>query len=172
MVAVICFVMATFSSAGPVAGWSLVLALAVVVAHVAGNMIGTQLRANGSRPLPINDEAGGLLDRTSARRRPANGRGLSDEHFAPATRLSQRRPLGRFMAVMTSCGAVCGAIAGWVLLANYYATLASVPVFAVASISAGVLGGLFAFSVFSLLQVLLGAVWQAHCHSHEQSRTR
>jgi hypothetical protein len=58
------------------------------------------------------------------------------------------------------------------LLATYYATIATVSIFAVASISAGVLGGLFAFAVFSLLQVLLGAVLQAHCVSHEQTRSR
>jgi hypothetical protein len=172
MVAVACCVMATFSAAGPIVGWVVVLALLVVAAHVAGNVLGTQLRANGSQPLPMNETE---IESFHASLLPVpqpRVHRLSTEHFAPATRLSQRRPLGRFMAVMTTCGAIGGAVIAWVLLANYYAAIATVSIFAVASVSAGVLGGLFAFALFSLLQVLLGAVWQAHCHSHEQSRAR
>ncbi len=167
MVAVICCILATFSAAGPMAGWAVVLAVLVVVAHVAGNIIGTQLRANGSRPIPTSEPDVESLVQSGQLRAS-----LSEEHFAPATRLSQRKPLGWFMMVMTTCGAVAGASVSWLLLVTYYATIATIPIFAVASISAGVLGGLVAFSIFSLLQVLLGAVWQAHCHSHEHSRSR
>lgn len=172
MVAVVCCVMATFSAAGPIAGWAVVLALLVVLAHVAGNALGTQLRANGSKPLPICEGEPESFDGVVVPDRQPSVHRLSTEHFAPATRLSQRRPLGRFMAMMTICGAIVGTGVAWILLANYYAAVATVPMFAVASISAGVLGGLFAFALCSLLQVLLGAVWQAHCHSHEQSRIR
>src|SRR5262245_13086936 len=55
-----------------------------VVAHVAGNAIGTKLREFGDTPLEADD--------TPARVPPIAKPAPSD--FAPVTRLRQRRPLG------------------------------------------------------------------------------
>jgi hypothetical protein len=119
----------------------------VVFAHVAGNAIGTRLRASGSR----------LANRAQT----TNLQRSEAPTFAPATRLRQRKSLGRTIIVVTTAGIVVGALVGGLgfsLLANQPVTIASVAMGATAS---AVLGGIWTFMAASFVQVAIGAAWQA-----------
>lgn len=88
---------AAMSYLGAYATLLAVLFALTVAAHVAGNVLGTQLRANGNRSLPPNDDP-----------RPKNPR-VSENNFAPASQLHHRSALGRPIIVTTAVGCGVGA---------------------------------------------------------------
>jgi hypothetical protein len=130
----------------------LVFLLLSIFAHVAGNVIGTRLRDIGGRPgerrLNGPDEALSIG-------------GAGTPRCAPPTELSRRQSLGWPILVVTSAGAICGAIGGgfWTawLTGNHITALA----LSIGSIACCVLGGFAAFLAFSFAQVGLGALRQA-----------
>ena len=160
LIALLCGCLATFVAVGPITGSALLLAVLVVVAHVAGNAIGSQLRQNGSQRTIVDGEIG-AANREAVRRPSAH-------HFAPRTRLSHRAPLGWFMRVMTSLGCVTGAVTGGILLKQTSSRPLPYSTLVFGCIATGVLGGMFAFWLFSLLQVFGLAWWQAHRHGHKK----
>jgi hypothetical protein len=154
--------LAVWKAVGPVVGVSLLLLLMAVVAHVAGNALGTRLRDRGTQHALV-----AWKDDTSASRPPAaqpRAQPVPPHHFAPVTRLSQRTSLGRFPLVVTVLGGIAGAIAGGLLLQRTSPESATLSTLAVGATASGVLAALFSYWLFSLLQVFLGAWWQAHRH--------
>jgi hypothetical protein len=132
----------------PPAGVAILLLFGVsIFCHVAGNAIGTRLRANGDRPIPAP------LGRSTFGRPTA-------AHFAPATRLSQRQSLGWLIVIATVGGIVAGGFGGgvWTLLTSR-GPVGPLNV-AVGVIAFGVLGGMAAFATVAFVQVMLGAIWQ------------
>jgi len=146
--------MAVWRVVGPAVGTGLAVTLAAVLAHVAGNALGSRLRdkphrGDGGRTVgtPLSPDAAA----TSIPPR-----------YAPVTRLSERAPLGWFLPAITSVGALAGAAAaGWWMWTHH--RNASTPgTLAVTCLAMALFAGLGTFWVFGLLQVFLGAWWQAH----------
>lgn len=133
-------------------GFLLLLLLAVaIVLHVAGNALGTRLRASGDRPLPREDgTAPAGFSRAS----------VKPSDFAPATPLSGRHRFGWPRIILTLSGVVLGgAVGGYGLtLVMTRATWQAVVLGVVAS---AILGGIWTFLAASLIQVACGAAWQA-----------
>ena len=152
-VAVVCILLAAMKWVGPLAGFGLLFLALSIVAHVAGNAIGTRLRENGSRPLP--GESGGAIPRSKRYARPAAG------DYAPATRLAARHPLGWLIVLTTGLAVLLGALAGGAFLAWFNWERTSLVSISVGALASGALGGFGGFLVSSFLRELLRANAQA-----------
>lgn len=127
-----------------IAGWmATVVVAASVAAHVAGNALGTKLRA--------------ATDRRLATRR----RGRAGLPFAPAPPvvLGARAPLGRLVPVSAGIGAVCGGTAGAAALALL--TSATLPGAILGGVSSAVVGGLFGFLLASFVEIVRTSLREA-----------
>jgi hypothetical protein len=135
----------------PVVIACLVFLVLAIIAHVAGNAIGTKLRDIGDQP--AGEDA--AIPPGLARAKP------KADDFAPATRLSQRQGLGWPILIATLAGTVAGALGGvaWTLVSS------PGPVgllnLGVGGVAFAVLGGIAAFASFGFIQVGLGALRQA-----------
>lgn len=134
----------------PLAVAGLLFLAVSVFLHIVGNAIGTRLRELGDDP---EIRQAGLHPLESQRPRP--------EDFAPASRLSLRQSLGWAIIAATLAGAILGGIGGgtWTFLTSRGPV--NLPNIGIGVIAFGALGGLAAFGVFALVQVLSGAIWQA-----------
>ncbi|MCL6481792.1 MAG: hypothetical protein K6U02_08695 [Firmicutes bacterium] len=158
LVALLCSLVQWVTPAGLVA---LVLLIAVIVCHVAGNALGTRLRQLGmerarrqlaEEPLPSLPAHPAASPLVSAAR----------PETAPSY-LGQRRSLGWPVLLASGAGFVLGG-AGGVLGALEKSGGVWMPeVVGVGAIAFAVLGGLAAFAMTALVQVGLGAVRQALC---------
>jgi len=134
----------------PVVIACLIFLVLAIIAHVAGNAIGTRLRDLGDQPGEDAAIPPGL-----ARAKP------KADDFAPATRLGQRQGLGWPILIATVTGTVAGALGGvaWTLVSS------PGPVgplnLGVGAVAFAVLGGIAAFASFGFIQVGLGALRQA-----------
>jgi hypothetical protein len=119
-----------------------------VFCHVAGNAIGTRLRASSSASIEPD-----LIPRASECPKP--------HQFAPPSLLSRRQSLGWLVLVATSIGILSGAVGGglWTFLAS--AGPADLMSIAIGVIAFAVLGGLAAFLTIGFVQVLVISLWQA-----------
>lgn len=123
----------------------LILLVLTILAHIAGNVIGSRLRdgRQGYRTLPEQHE------HTSE---------LHDHHFAPVTRLGQRHSLGWLPLLSAIAGTTAGAGigGGWTAVAiwNQFDWLPVV----IAAVAFGVLGGLGGFLTAGFLKAL-GDAW-------------
>jgi hypothetical protein len=136
---------AVFVAVGPIWASMLVLFLALALAHVAGNAIGTRLR----------DEASHANQRSPALPEVSRGVASADETPAP---LSQRRPLGVTRIIFTLGGAVGGAMLGRLALVSGQWIPLRAGDWAVGIASCAVLGALAGFLASSFVQV---AIWPA-----------
>jgi MFS family permease len=121
-----------------------------IVCHVAGNAIGTRLRAIGDRPERDSSDQSSPIRRVP---RP--------HEFAPPTHLSHRQGLGLLILVATSIGIAGGAVGGGLFT---FASRRGPPDpfnIAVGVIAFAVLGGLAAFAIASFAQVLTTTISQA-----------
>jgi hypothetical protein len=149
-----CAILAALSQwVSPIVVACVAFLMLTVMAHVAGNFLGTRLRALGSSQQPDDADAGSLQ----------HGSGkLSRFGFAPATRLGQRYSLGWPIVVAATSGVVAGAAGGtvWTLVSSRG------PIgwlnIAVGGLAFAVLGGIIAFAAFGFVQVGLSALRQAH----------
>ncbi|MCE9548679.1 MAG: hypothetical protein K8T25_24645, partial [Planctomycetia bacterium] len=136
---------AVFVAVGPIWGSMLVLFLALALAHVAGNAIGTRMRDEASR---ANQRSPALPDHT---------RGAVPAAESPAP-LSQRRPLGVTRIIFTLGGAIGGAMLGRLALVSGQWIPLRAGDWAVGIASCAVLGALAGFLASSFVQV---AIWPA-----------
>lgn len=144
----------------------LLLLLTAMLAHVAGNALGTRLRELGDRP---GDEQVFV---------PPHGPdrfAVRAEDCAPATRLGERKTLGWPIVIAALGGTVGGGFAGgvWTLLASQ-GTVGPMNI-AVGAVAFAVLGGLGSFAAFGFVQVGCSALWQAQSTAAPQppaSRSR
>jgi hypothetical protein len=129
--------------------WSLVVIffLLCVLAHVAGNAMGTRLRDIGS------ETSAGQPRMFDLRR----GGRVSARYFAPATKLREKRSLGKPIVVITALGAVAGGVAGGLGLAWLTEGRAPWPVSVLGIGACVVLGAIWTFVAGSFVQVMLGA---------------
>ena len=153
-VAVFCVWLASYGLLGPSGAFASGLLVLAILAHVAGNAIGTRLRRHGGESAPV----GGSRHTPPGESERAR---LDVEHFAPTTRLRQRKSLGKPIFYFTALGSLTIAILGgygFTRLLGDDATLANVGVGVFAS---GVLGAIWSFLAGSFLQVAGAALWQA-----------
>jgi len=128
------------------AGWlGLLVAALCVVAHVAGNAIGTGLRDETDREL-------------ASRPRPPQAIPLPK----PPAFLERGGSLGRLVPVSVCIGGVCGGIAGGVSLAVFVGSSTAGAV--LGSLSSAVIGGIGGFLVASLVEILRTTFREAIAH--------
>jgi hypothetical protein len=153
LVTTFCLILASYTWFGAYgATWATLFALAVM-AHVAGNWLGTQLRSLGDQRLPPGAEQG---DGLAAIHTP-----LQAEHFAPPSHLNRRSPLPRFVLVAVLIGTLVGIAGGAVLVWWVNDSRATWFDISCGALAFGVLGGLGTFGVAAFLQAGWRALSQA-----------
>lgn len=139
----------------PIVFAAVVLLVLSVVAHVAGNVIGSRLRD------------GRLVARgVSSEPDPPPTTALREHHFAPVSKLGRRHSLGWIPLISALAGCLVGAAAGGtvtaVLLARDFDWF---PVI-IAACAFGALGGFGGFLVVGFLQAL-GEAWHEAARDHK-----
>ena len=117
----------------------------VVLAHVAGNSIGTALRGNS------------LRKQANAVSREA----IAASVVGPRSKLAQRKSLGLLPVIATAIGAILGGTIGIFALFYFYPTHVDVLTFVISLIASSALGAFWCFWCWSLTQVAMTAWWQA-----------
>jgi len=123
-----------------------------IVAHVAGNSLGTRLRENGSQPLPPGEQTAGRQVRRS----------IAADEFAEATQLSRHQTLGRPQWIATLIGIVCGGLGGG-LGAALLSRVFDQSIILLGVVAFATLGGIGAFLMYSFVQV----GWNAIIHAQK-----
>ncbi|MEM8678117.1 MAG: hypothetical protein AAGF97_02075 [Planctomycetota bacterium] len=149
----IALVLAIGQTQGPLLASVVALLALAVIAHVAGNAIGTRLRDEGSQPMQAVQES-----------RPKTA---ESHHFAPTTQLSQKKRIGLPTLLISALFALTGAAAGGALLAHFNWNRLTVANLTLSVVSCGVLAGLWGFWLCSFAKVALHA-WQEALR-HESS---
>ena len=149
----LCVLLAALKLIHPLGAWTSLLFFCAVLAHMAGNAIGTQLR-----------------DRAARRNGPGSARNarfrlyadkVAANDFAPDTQLRCRSSLGRNIIWVTIVAAVVGALGGAVWLRWTNRGLLATPGLLFGAAAFGLIGGLAGFLGSSFLTVLAQAVIQA-----------
>lgn len=148
MIAVVFF---TWRMLGPLAAATEVLLLLAVLAHVAGNAVGTRLRDQHRSP-----------GNSQLQARPHSA--LAPHAFAPKTQLALRQQLGWMLPVISCVGGIVGGAMGGGWLIRLNAAQVSLGSSLLAYASCGVLGGFAGFLAYSFARVTFQAIWQAHRH--------
>lgn len=137
------------------AGWmAVVVLMASVAMHVAGNALGTAM--------------GEATDREIARRRSLAGDWPTSDTALPVSapsRLERREPLGRLVPISCGIGAVLGGVIGSTAL--ILLTSSSLPGAVLGGVSSAVIGGLAGFLVASFVDILRGALRDAIAREQE-----
>jgi hypothetical protein len=161
LVVTVCAALAALSQwVSPMALAAVVMLVLCIIAHVAGNSIGTKLRELGSRPHNDDPNASGSIAKPKK------------TDFAPATRLGQRYALGWPIVIATLGGTILGGIGGgvWTLIASR-GPVGPLNV-GVGCVAFAMLGGLAAFLAFGFVQVGLGAIRQTMSPSDDPAAHR
>jgi hypothetical protein len=160
VVALLGLLFALMGLIGPLGSAALLLVLAVVGLHVAGNVVGTTLRNNA----PVDAE------RLWNDRPPIILEPVMVQRDFPQSRLSERTGLGRFNRLCAGLGAVAGSAIGSSILE--YSGDISVRGMIVGFVSSGVLGAIFGLLFGCFLGMLLSAWWQASSAESALGRVR
>lgn len=147
-VGLVCALLAASRVLGGYATAVLLFFLLTVLAHVAGNAVGTRLRGSASKRDRIPGDHDGPTQ-------------LTDAHFAPATKLSQNQSLGLTVVVCVVIGVLLGGCAGGWLLAWAVGDKATWANMSVGIGAFGVLGGFLGFLTSSFLKILILANLEA-----------
>lgn len=155
LVAGIGLAITTWQTIGPAWALTSLLLLSVVFAHIAGNALGCHLRDTSAQ------RAKEALENGWDEILPPKPTAAEVPRFAPPTRLSQRASLGWFLPCITFVGGLTGTgVAAWYMCTYHWSVLTPASLL-VGSGATGLLIGLLTFWIFSLLQVFIGAWWQA-----------
>ncbi len=133
--------------------------LVAIVLHVAGNVLGTQLRQNrGGGKIP------GRESRTQA---------VVPTDVPPATRLGDKSALGQPIRILTIVLSILSAGGGCIWTWYQYGRNAGWENYLVAVVAFGLLGAIWSFLVIGFMQVRGGAFLQAtRGHSREEQAVR
>ena len=148
------------TAAGPIGGFALLLLVLVIIAHVAGNSIGTRLRNLGSEPVDEDDSS-------RKRANPSYARVAA----APASNLSSSSSVTLTMLIFSAAGAVIVGSLGSALLIWLAWNELNVATAIIATASPTVLGALLGFAVSSFTQTAGGA-WREASDSYRQEKLR
>jgi FtsH-binding integral membrane protein len=145
IVAVLCLLLGSLKSFGPLFALAVLLLMLTLFAHVAGNAMGTRLRQEGNR---------------TAQQSPDRISIDTSQHVGIGTPLGKRASLGRGMILVTILGVVSGAILGGTLLAWTHSNQLTFFSLTLGVFASGVIGGLSGFLAGSFLSVLAQVVLQ------------
>lgn len=160
-VAGICVLLAAMTYVGPLGAFALLMLALSIVAHIAGNSIGTFLRDTGGRSQPN--------DLPPVRDMQARA---TERDFAEATELRQTTDISETLIVSASVGAGVGALCGGGLLVwvNWERlTLFNVTVGAIAF---AIIGALFGAAIGSFVRIGLSAYRQSAATAYREVGTR
>jgi hypothetical protein len=146
---------AVLGTIGLAASLALLLILALVGLHVAGNVLGTKLRDETSHAQIQNAN---ILGTYSSAQSAVH---VDCPHSVSG--LYQRTRLGWIIYVATVVGAMAGGLLGISLLINFAGT--PIRGVIVGAVSSGVLGAFFGFMFGGFLKIWLSAWWQASSES-------
>jgi len=149
-VGALCVLLALMKALGPTASMALLLAMFAVLAHVAGNALGTRLRDLGGHT--------SRHDKTDINRLAARSHAPIHVGAGPSCRLRHRAALGWAMVVVTVMGAIAGAVAGGVALTWLNWEQATLGNIALGTSACSLLGGFSGFLAGSFCEVALGAL--------------
>lgn len=155
----LCVLLAAVRTANPYVLGIVILIVITVGAHFAAAGIGHRLkeRAGKRRRAVVGRARRGEHEKTS----------LEEQDFAPTTRLSEHRPLGRIVIVAPIVGGLVGAGWGGYAMAGFLGDQATWGNLAVVSFASGVLGAIGSFLVGTFLKALLDANVEAWKHEKE-----
>ena len=139
--------LAAFQYIGAIGTFALILAILVVLAHVAGNAIGTTLR----------DTAQPTLQPREAQHASEG----AEKPFVQTTKLSEKRPLGRPIYIITALSALFWGGAGITVAKILSTKPISLPNSIAGALVLGALGAFWTFVAGSFVQIAFGAVLQA-----------
>ena len=152
---------ALMSAAGPIGGFALLLLVLAILAHVAGNKLGTRLRSFG------NEKVVDLDDHRQKPRRTEDARLVA----APPSSLSHTANVTWTMLIFSAVGAVSLGVTGSALLIWLAWSELNLATTIVAVLSPTVLGGIIGFAVSSFTQTAGGA-WREASFSYKQEKLR
>lgn len=138
-----------------------VVLLLSVLAHVAGNALGTQLRDTGSRRLP--DDAAPDSGLSGA------ARPLAEHDFAPRTRLSHRQALGWVCYAFPVATSLASAVGGGLWLRHGLGAKATWGNLAFGSGAFAVIGAILGFLLGTFVKVLVTANLEAWQNGEQSS---
>jgi membrane protein implicated in regulation of membrane protease activity len=147
-IAVLAGLLSAMTYLGGPATLLLALFAAAILAHVAGNALGTRLRDGDGQPF------------TPLARAAAHSQPVKATEFAPTTRLRDRYSLGRPTMIATLSGAIAGGLLGGLGLTMLMNEVTA-PAVGLAFGASTVLGAIWAFAAASFLQVSYTAARQA-----------
>jgi hypothetical protein len=131
----------------PISFAALILLILSIIAHVAGNVIGTRLKSN---------------QRAKKKEEPTEPRtALQNEHFAPTTKLGGRQSLGWLPLGSGLGGFVLGASLGSAWTAYLLSPDFDAGTLALAAVAFGALGGIGGFLVVGFTKAFWDAWEQA-----------
>ncbi len=142
----------------PIALAGVVMLILSVLAHVAGNSIGTRLRELGTPRASRAAQEAALV-------RPEKG------DFAPVTQLGKRQSLGWPIIIGTAAGTLAGGVGGGLWTVTHTAGGLDVVSIAVGASAFAVLNGIAAFVIVGFLQVGLSAMRQALANPQPSATT-
>ena len=146
------------TAAGPLGGFALLLLVLVIVAHVAGNSLGTRLRSFGSERVEDDHPQRKAAVTTDPR-----------QAAAPASNLSLRGKVSLAMLVFTIAGAaIFGALGTTTLIWLTWNQL-NLATAIVAIVSPAVLGGWIGFAISSFTQTAGGA-WREASGAYQREK--
>lgn len=148
-VALLCALLAVAKLLSPAAVLVLIVIVLSIVAHVAGNALGTQLRDRGNRRL--NSPS------SPSPHHPQTPPTLTQEHFAPASKLSSRYSLGLIVIPFIVVGSIGAAVGGGFWLANTVREKATLANMSLGIGAFAVIGGILGFLSGTFLKVMITA---------------
>jgi len=155
IVTALCIVLASYKWLGPWGAVMIGLFELAILAHIAGNWLGTQLREIGDRP--SSDEDAANLPVTHGL---AKGN-IQPQHFAPVTHLRGRAPLTRGILIAIASAFAVGASGGALLVWLFSPTAPTWAMFICGGTAFGVLAAIWAFLVAAFVQSGWKALSQA-----------
>ena len=148
------------TAAGPLGGFAMLLFVLVLIAHVAGNSIGTRLREFGNEKVEEDHPL-----------RKSRGEEDARRAAAPASNLSLGGSVSLTMLVFTIAGAALVGSTGSALLIWLTWSKLNVATTIIAVVSPTVLGGIVGFAISSFTQTASGA-WREASDSYSQEKRR
>lgn len=138
--------LAMYQAIGGYAAVLIVILALAVVAHVAGNAIGTKLRDRSTQSRPAATEP---------------PRQLQQGDYAPKTNLAARESLGWPLLIATAIGVLAGALAGALLFTHWEMEKATWEDTLLGALAFAMLGGMSTFVAAGFAQVMFRAWRQA-----------
>lgn len=150
-VALICVLLVVMVSIGMFWAMGLLLLILLILAHVVGNSLGTQLRDQGSRVTTAEADANKLppIDIPAVWQRPSAGR------------MQEKRPIGWLLIALSVVGAIASGVIGGLAISSLYWDKIGIGAIAIAALASGVIGGMGAFAMGAFIDMMRRALREA-----------